>query len=87
MNLLAELKVHALRSLARMGGQPMPDATLRDSLRLSFRHQPLVNETLISQAIKSLDAEGNLIGAIEEPTQELFWSLTTKGQTNAARFP
>lgn len=84
MNLPA-FKVHALRSLAQMGGQPMPDSALRDSLRLAFRHQR-ITETAINQALLSLDAEGCLLSTEEAVTKELHWSLTTKGDAAAARF-
>lgn len=84
MNLLARLKLHALRSLARMDGQPMPDAALRDSLRLGFRHDH-VTETHIEMAIRALDAEGYLVGVNEALITETYWSLSTKGQSAAAR--
>lgn len=84
MNFLARLKLHALRSLARMDGQPMPDAALRDSLRLGFRHER-VTETHIDMVIRALDAEGYLVGVNDALISETFWSLSTKGQSAAAR--
>lgn len=77
-------QIHALQSLAAMGGTPMPDATLRASLRLAFRHDR-ITETQVEQCLRALDAEGHLIGLPDGLTREVMWSLTAKGEAAAAR--
>lgn len=77
-------KIHALRSLARMGGQPMPDSALRNTLLLGFRHEG-ITRTQADAAVRDLDAEGYLIGLKDDLTGETNWSLTAKGEAAAAR--
>lgn len=84
MNSSAPHKVHALRVLARMAGQPMPDSALRNSLLLGFRHDG-ITRTQADAAVRDLDADGHLIGLKDDLTQEINWSLTAKGEAAAAR--
>jgi hypothetical protein len=77
-------KIHALRSLASTGGQPLPDSALRNSLLLAFRHDG-ITRTQADAAVRSLDADGHLVGVRDEITAETNWSLTAKGEAAAAR--
>lgn len=80
----AQVKIFALRALARMGGQPMPDDALRNTLLLGFRHTDLTR-TAADAAVRELDADGHLIGVKDDLTGEIHWSLTAKGEAAAAR--
>lgn len=84
MTSLAQHKIHALRCLARMQGTPMPDSALRNSLLLGFRHDG-ITRAQADAAVRDLDADGHLIGLRDDLTGEINWSLTAKGEANAAR--
>jgi hypothetical protein len=84
MNARAQVKIFALRALARMSGQPMPDDALRNTLLLGFRHTNLTRSEA-DAAVRELDADGHLIGVRDELTGETNWSLSAKGEAAALR--
>lgn len=71
-----QIKRFILRAVSRMGGEPMAQDTLRDSVRLAF---PNVVRGDLDRAVMELEADGYLVGSNVELVG-IVWSLTPKGQ-------
>jgi hypothetical protein len=82
MNLTPALRRAALRVLASMDGDPMPQSALLPAMQLAVR--PL-KTTLgdAESAVKTLESEGYLAGITNRFTQEADWHLTPKGEAQA----
>ena len=73
------LRTQALSCPRETGGLPLPDSTLRASLRLSFAHLSLL-ETDLDSLLRELEAD-RLITGTDHPVSGLrHWSLTLAGQ-------
>ena len=81
-----QIRAFILKALNQTGGLPLPDATLRDSIRLAFPHLSL-SEGMLHGLIKELDSEGFIRGVEHRFTKLMVWDLTTKGQLQVQEIP
>jgi len=77
----AQVKAQVLRVLLKASGQPIPQATLCDALRLSFPH---VSFTQLDLNRWIADCEElQWIAGTEDELLGKIWGLTAKGQLRA----
>jgi hypothetical protein len=81
-----EIKAFALRALKETGGQPLPDSTLRASIRLAFPHLS-ITEGDLSDVLGGLDSAGLITGLTNDFTRKLVWVLTDKGALQLRQLP
>ena len=82
----AQLRAFALKALRQSDGNPMPDGTLRHSLRLAFPNVTLTEGDL-GVLIKGLESEGYLTGTTDGLSGGVVWLLTIKGTIAANNLP
>ena len=82
----AQLRAFALRALRQADGNPLPDRTLRDTLRLAFPNVTLTEGDL-GVIIRDLDRDGYISGTTEPLTGGVVWMLTDKGTIAANKVP
>lgn len=78
MNSELDLKAFILRAISNAGGFPLPESTLRDSVKLAFRHCPPTAGDL-GRLIQRLDSEGYISGTQDTFARQTVWTITTKG--------
>lgn len=72
------IQVFILRALRNADGNPLPDSTLRDSVKLAFRHNPPTSGDL-GRIIQRLDSEGYIAGTEDSFARQIVWTITPKG--------
>lgn len=76
-------RIFILRALRRMNGQPFPESSLIDTVRIAFPEAPSADE--VRAALSDLEADGYLSAHTDELTQVRLWTLTPKGQARAVQ--
>lgn len=76
-----QVKAQALRILLRADGQPIPQATLTDALRLSFPHVTFAQCDL-DKYIRDCEELGYIAGTRDD-LLGMVWGLTAKGKIRA----
>lgn len=82
----AQFRAFALRALRQADGNPLPDRTLRDTVRMAFPNVTLTEGDL-GVIIRDLDREGFISGTTVLLTGDIVWFLTTKGVNAANQLP
>lgn len=82
----AQFRQFALRALRQSDGNPLPDYTLRSSIRMAFPNVTLTDGDL-GVIIRDLDREGFISGTTVLLTGDTVWFLTPKGVNAANQLP
>lgn len=78
------IRVFALRAISRCNGQPIPETTLGDLVRMALPHIPGAAAALPDH-LHALEAEGYLACVVQDLTGDILWALTDKGRLWAAQ--
>lgn len=76
------IQVFVVRAIDRCNGQPIPEETLRDAVRMAFPHVPEGGE-LLRSSLAALAAGGYVASGTQDLTGDTLWTLTDKGRLHA----
>lgn len=80
----AAIRVFVVRAIDRCNGQPIPQETLADAVRLAFPHLRAPAD-LLGTALRDLETSGHLAQGTQDLTGDTLWALTDRGRITAAQ--
>ncbi len=77
------VRIFVIRAIDRCNGQPIPESTLEDAVRMAFPHNPKA-ATSLGAELASLAAAGYVSSGTQDLTGDTLWTLTDKGRLHAS---